>query len=58
MKSKKGFSLSIETVVIMIIILVALIIIVMFITGTSNPLINTLKNTANSTSTLATPIGK
>jgi len=58
MKSKKGFSLSTEAVVVLIILLIALIVVIILFSGITNPAINTIKDTANATNALAIPIGK
>jgi len=58
MKSKLGFSLSTEAVVVLIILLIAFIVVVMMFSGITGPAVNTIKETANSTSALTIPIGK
>jgi len=52
MKSKKGSSLSQETVIIFIIILVALVVILLFATGAFDKLIDSLKGSSNQASNL------
>ena len=58
MKSKKGFSMSTEAVVVLIILLIAFIVLVVMFSGITNPAINTIRDTANATNALAIPIGK